>query len=92
MHDGVIFIESANTIEALDGATGDLLWQYIRPLPEPMLNGRDSVMRGLAIYQDKIYAPTADGHIVALDVKTRQAHLGPSSDRAPNRSLRALQS
>ncbi len=68
VHDGVIFIESANAIEALDGATGDLLWQYIRPLPEPMLNGRDSVVRGLAIYQDKIYAPTADGHIVALDV------------------------
>jgi alcohol dehydrogenase (cytochrome c) len=70
VHDGVIFIESANAIEALDGATGDLLWQYIRPLPEPMLNGRDSVVRGLAIYRDKIYAPTADGHIVALDVKS----------------------
>ena len=32
VHDGVIFIESANTIQALDGATGDLLWQYVRPL------------------------------------------------------------
>ena len=27
-------------------------------------------MKGLAIYEDKLYAPTADGHIVALDVKT----------------------
>jgi len=70
VHDGVIFLESANTIQALDGVTGDLLWQYLRPLPEPLLNGRDSVMRGLAIYQDKIYAPTADGHVIALDVKS----------------------
>ena len=69
-HDGVLFIESANTILALDGATGDPLWQYVRPLPEPLLNGRNSVLRGLAIYQDKLYAPTADGHIIALNVKT----------------------
>jgi alcohol dehydrogenase (cytochrome c) len=27
-------------------------------------------MKGLAIYEDRLYAPTADGHIVALDVKT----------------------
>ena len=70
VHDGIIFIESANTIQALDGESGDLLWQYVRPLPEPMLNGRESVMRGLAIYQDKLYAPTADGDVVALNVKT----------------------
>jgi alcohol dehydrogenase (cytochrome c) len=70
VHDGVVFIESANTIQALDGVAGDLLWQYVRPLPEPLLNGRNSVMRGLAIYQDKLYAPTADGHVIALDVKT----------------------
>ena len=70
VHDGVIFIESGNAVQALDGVTGDLLWQYLRPLPDPLLNGRDSVMRGLAIYQDKLYAPTADGHIIALDVKS----------------------
>ena len=70
VHDGVIFLESANTVLALEGATGDLLWQYVRPLPEPLLNGRNSVMRGMAIYQDKLYAPTADGHLVALSVKT----------------------
>ncbi len=69
-HDGVLFIESADTIQALDGATGDLLWQYVRPLPEPLLGGKKSVMRGLALYEDKLYAPTADGHLIALNVKT----------------------
>jgi alcohol dehydrogenase (cytochrome c) len=69
-HDGVVFIESGNTVEALDGAKGDLLWQYVRPLPDQLINGRESTMRGIAIYQDKLYAPTADGHMIALDVKT----------------------
>jgi alcohol dehydrogenase (cytochrome c) len=70
VHDGVVFIESANTIQALNGVTGDLLWQDVRPLPQPLLSARDSVMRGLAIYQDKLYAPTADGHVIALNVKS----------------------
>jgi alcohol dehydrogenase (cytochrome c) len=70
VHDGVLFIESGSTVQALDGATGDLLWQYVRQLPDVLLNGSDSVMRGIAIYQDKLFAPTADGHIVALDAKT----------------------
>ena len=69
-HDGVVFIESGNTVEALDGRKGDLLWQYVRPLPDQLINGRESTMRGLAIYQDKLYAPTADGHMIALNVKT----------------------
>jgi alcohol dehydrogenase (cytochrome c) len=70
VHDGVLFIESGNTVQALDGATGDLLWQYVRQLPDVLLKGSGSVMRGIAIYQDKLFAPTADGHIVALNVKT----------------------
>lgn len=70
VHDGVIFIESGSTVQALDGATGDLLWQYARALPASLHNGTGAVVKNLAIYQDKIYAPTADGHVVALNVKT----------------------
>ena len=69
VHDGVIFIESANTIQALDGVTGELLWQYVRPLTDELLNGRNSVMRGMALYNEKLIAPTADGHLIALDVR-----------------------
>jgi alcohol dehydrogenase (cytochrome c) len=70
VHDGVLFIESGNTIEAINAADGTIVWQYIRALPEELHSGRDARMRGLAIYQDKLYAPTADGHIIALDVKS----------------------
>jgi alcohol dehydrogenase (cytochrome c) len=70
VHNGVVFLESGSTVQALDGATGDLLWDYVRPLPDVLLGGTDSVARGIAIYQDKLYAPTPDGHVIALDVKT----------------------
>jgi alcohol dehydrogenase (cytochrome c) len=70
IHDGVLFIESGNTVEAVNAADGAILWQYIRALPDELHGGRDARMRGLAIYQDKLYAPTADGHIIALDLKS----------------------
>ncbi|HTT06263.1 MAG TPA: PQQ-binding-like beta-propeller repeat protein [Steroidobacteraceae bacterium] len=70
VHDGVMFIESANTIEALNAADGSILWQYIRALPARLNNGRNAHQKSLAIYQDELYAPTADGHLVALDVKS----------------------
>ena len=70
IHDGVLFMESADTVEAIDAAEGSILWQYVRSLPDALHNGRDARMRGMAIYEDKLYAPTADGHIVALDMNT----------------------
>jgi len=70
VHDGVLFIEGGNTVEAINAVDGSILWQYIRSLPDELYNGRDARMKGLAIYEDRLYAPTADGHIVALDVRT----------------------
>lgn len=70
IHDGVLFVESGNTVEAINATDGTILWQYIRALPDELHSGRDARMRGLAIYQDKLYVPTADGHIVALDLKS----------------------
>jgi alcohol dehydrogenase (cytochrome c) len=70
VHDGVLFVEGADTVEAINAADGSILWQYVRPLPDALHHGRDARMKGLAIYEDTLYAPTADGHIVALDVKT----------------------
>lgn len=67
-HDGVLFIKSANTVDAFDGASGSLLWSYRRPLPDAMHGGRGEIVKNLAIYQNMLYAPTADGHLVALDV------------------------
>ncbi|HTV79966.1 MAG TPA: PQQ-binding-like beta-propeller repeat protein [Steroidobacteraceae bacterium] len=70
IHDGVLFIESANTVEAVDATDGTLLWQYLRVLPPALHGGREARMKGMALYAGELYAPTADGHIVALDAKT----------------------
>ena len=70
IHDGVLFIEGADTVEAVNATDGTILWQYRRVLPEALHGGREARMKGMALYADKLYAPTADGHIVALDVKT----------------------
>lgn len=69
-HDGVLFIYSGNRVQALDGATGDLLWQYTRRLPSALSNGVGYSLRNIAIYEDRLYVPTADGHMVALEAKT----------------------
>ncbi|MGH8144514.1 MAG: PQQ-binding-like beta-propeller repeat protein [Steroidobacteraceae bacterium] len=67
-HDGVLFIKSANTVDAFDGASGSLLWSYRRPLPDSLRGGRGDITKNLAIYRDLLFAPTADGHLVALNV------------------------
>ena len=70
VHDGVLFLTSGNAVQALDAANGDLLWQYVRTLPDEFANGRTSRVKSIGIYQDKLYVPTADGHLIALDAKT----------------------
>jgi alcohol dehydrogenase (cytochrome c) len=67
VHDGVLFVFGyGDRVEALDAATGDLLWQYRRQLQ----SGQPSVKRNLALYGDRLFVPTSDAHMVALDSKT----------------------
>ena len=86
-HDGILYVPNPRgVIQALDGVTGDLIWEY-RPgvtlrvdgtrtsdntgLPA---NARAVVGRGvqknIAIYGDMIYAATGDASIVAVDART----------------------
>jgi alcohol dehydrogenase (cytochrome c) len=70
VHEGVMFVQSGNMVQALDAANGDLLWQYIRPLPAALNGGRNSRAKALAIYRDRLFVPTADKHLIALDIHT----------------------
>lgn len=68
VHDGVLFVFGfGDRVQALDAATGDLLWQYSRRLPQGVA---PSVKRGLSLFGNRLYLPTSDAHVVALDVKT----------------------
>lgn len=81
VHDGVLFVQGfGDQVQAMDAATGDLLWHYQRLLPE---NVRGAVKKNIAIYGDKIYAATSDTHLIALDAKTgRVVWDTPVGDRA----------
>ena len=70
VHDGILFVESGASIQALNGATGEVLWQYTRRLPARLRNGQNARMKNLAIYGDLLYAPTPDEHVIALETKT----------------------
>jgi alcohol dehydrogenase (cytochrome c) len=71
-HDGVLFVHSyGDNVQALDAVTGDLLWQYSRRLPEDLPNDPLTLIkRNLAIYGGKLFVPTSDVHVVALDIRT----------------------
>ncbi len=67
-HDGVLFVDSyGDKVQALNAVTGDLLWQYSRQLPS---DARLAVKRNISLYGSRLYFPTSDDHIVALDIKT----------------------
>ena len=72
-YDGVLYLPNPRgVIQALDGATGDLLWEY-RPQAAPgsALGGEGrGVQRNIALYGDKIFAATNDAHLVAVDART----------------------
>ena len=68
VHDGVIYIPNpGGIVQALDGATGDLLWEY-----RPAGSGPRSLspLRGLSMYEDKIYVALPNARLVALDART----------------------
>ena len=68
VHDGVLFIYGyGDEVQALDAATGDLLWQYSHRLPR---GTAPSVKRGMSLYGERLYVPTSDAHIVALEART----------------------
>ncbi len=73
VHDGVLYIFNyADKVQALNAATGDLIWEYKRDLPAKLIaeNGNNLAKRNMAIFEDKLYVATSDVHIVALDTKT----------------------
>jgi alcohol dehydrogenase (cytochrome c)/quinohemoprotein ethanol dehydrogenase len=71
--DGVMYSTSAwSKVQAIDAASGKLLWQY-----DPFVPGStgvraccDVVNRGVAAWKGRLYVGTLDGRLVALDAGT----------------------
>ncbi len=69
VHDGILFlINPDNRLQALDAATGELLWENrLRPSEG---NEGGNAMRNIAVYQDKIIVATTDAHLLSVDART----------------------
>jgi alcohol dehydrogenase (cytochrome c) len=63
VHNGTIYLNNTGgIIQALDGKTGDLIWEY-------RIQGNVSP-RGMALYDDKLFIGTSTGHLMALNATT----------------------
>src|SRR2546427_3134051 len=63
--DGIMYLPNPRgVIQALDGATGELIWQY-HPTGLKAAEGSDAsrgILRNVGIFGDKIFAATGDAH------------------------------
>jgi alcohol dehydrogenase (cytochrome c) len=63
VHNGAVFLNNTGgIIQALDGKTGELIWEY-------RIQG-NVAQRGMALYDDKLYIGTSTGHLMALSAAT----------------------
>lgn len=66
VHNGVLYVNNAAMVlQAIDAKTGELIWE----------NRYGSVpnapaIRGMAIYDDKVYVATVEAHLLAFDART----------------------
>jgi alcohol dehydrogenase (cytochrome c) len=65
---GVLFVNSTGTVQAIDGATGDVLWETVRPSGKGL--APLSQPRAMALYGGSLFVPTIDNHMLALDART----------------------
>jgi alcohol dehydrogenase (cytochrome c) len=73
VYKGVMFFPNpSDLVQALDAASGDMLWEYRRSLPEDLTKYMPvpSINRNLAIYGNSIIDTSSDDFLFALDVQT----------------------
>ncbi|MBM3764343.1 MAG: PQQ-dependent dehydrogenase, methanol/ethanol family [Acidobacteria bacterium] len=68
---GVIYLSTSNNwVMALDGASGQVIWEYRYNLPQGRRLGYGKQNRGVAVGHGLVFMGTADNHLVAIDQKT----------------------
>jgi alcohol dehydrogenase (cytochrome c) len=70
VNNGYMYVSTPqNHVLALNAVTGDLLWRYVRYLPDDLQQFHPT-NRGVALYGDIAYLATVDAFLVALDALT----------------------
>lgn len=84
--------EQPEGVTALDARTGNVLWQFDRPLPDSVPQCCGEPNRGVAVFGASVYVETFDAHLIALaavsgaqlwDTKVADWHQGYSLTSAP---------
>jgi len=84
VNDTIFVTEPPATVVALNAKTGEVTWEYARPMPVglPIEIGR--VNRGLAILGDSLFFGSVDGYLIAINANTGkvkwQTQVAKSSD------------
>src|ERR1700678_4609326 len=79
VHDGVMYLVAPGAIvQALDAATGDLLWEYKRKVPAGVAAAART--KNLAIYQDLVFYTAPDSYVVGLDARTGEMRWESKTD------------
>ncbi len=71
--DGVMYVSTAwSEVYALDARTGKKIWYFDPKVPRDWsLNSCcGPINRGVAVWKEKVYDATLDGHLIALDAQT----------------------
>jgi len=68
VHDGVIYLSNtSNTVQALDGRTGELIWEHNLG---PEATRAYGATRAISIWGDKVYLSGTDARLHALEART----------------------
>lgn len=70
---GILYLPNpSDLVQAINGATGDLIWEYKRQLPDDVTKHLlvPSINRNIAIYGDLIIDTSVDDFVYALDART----------------------
>jgi PQQ-dependent dehydrogenase (methanol/ethanol family) len=73
VHNGVMFLPNpSDLLQAMNAATGELVWEYKRALPEDLSKHLPvpSINRNLAIYGNNIIDTSSDDFVVAVDASS----------------------
>src|SRR6202522_925655 len=79
VYNGVMYVVTPGAIvQALDAATGDLLWEYKRKVPAGV--AAMARTKNLAIYQDIVFYTAPDSYVVGLDARTGEMRWESKTD------------
>ena len=82
--DTIFVTEPPATVVALSAKTGEVIWEYERPIPVDLSVETGRVNRGLAILDNSLFFGSLDGYLIAIDANTGkvkwQTQVARSSD------------